>query len=335
MINMRNCNGVTHRTWLSCISVLFLITLPLANHAQTVSHAGDQNTSAKGLHLIEAMHRKLEAIRSHIGKPTIEVPNIVIKNADAREAFYQAVSLYQKSDRLAQEIVRSTVPLDLVTINGQPYQETVIAVINAAMQRIDAVLDELGIQSPQDSDGDNEGDTQQKQATHSDLYVAIINTNQHVNQLLDNKYSPGDVYKQLTAAIHITLTLFDRFPETPRNFSEPKYVPDKTPSDVFKLLIDCYSEVSSIAMLSKVDVLEITSVSKNGPYVPSEVYDVATLLASELKYIHDSVSGLSEVEDSYYPGRVYPSDVYQRGLLLKRMLKDLHHLIKDNPNWHR
>ena len=88
-------------------------------------------------------------------------------------------------------------------------------------------------------------------------------------------------------------------------------------------------------MLSNMDILTFESVEKHGAYIPSEVYDVATLLVSELAYIHDSVPGLTEAEKSYFPVGRYPSDVYQRGLQLRLTLERLHELIAANPNWYR
>lgn len=331
MTIMKNSVGGSIALLCTCVLIFLLSTLPPDARAQTGLQIEPGNTAAQGLLLVEIIHRKLEVIRSYIGKPTEEVPNIAIKNAVPREVFYQAVNLYQKSDRLAQEIARSSISLDPSNLNNDLGQEDVIKVLNAAMQRIDSVIKELAIQPPPAL----EEDYSQKHATNSDLYVAIINTSQRINQLLDDKYSPAEVYQKLTKSIHIALTLFERFPGTPRNFSEPEFIPGKTPSDVFNSLIDCYAQIREIAMQSNIEILEINSASKNGLYVPSEVYDIATLLVSELSYIHDTVPGLSEAEHSYYPGRVYPSHVYQRGLLLKRILDDLHSLIKENPDWYR
>jgi hypothetical protein len=331
MTIMKNGVGESIVFKCACVLIILLSAFPLWVRAQSDSQTETRNTAAEGLLLIEIIHRKLEEIRLYTGKPSEEVPSIVIKNAVPREVFYQAVNLYQKSDRLAQEIARSSVSLDPSVLNIGFRQEDVIAVLNAAMQRIDAVIGELGIQPPQAI----EENYSQKHATNSDLYVAILNTNQHINQILDDKYSPAEVYQKLTKAIHIALTLFEQFPGAPRNFSEPEFVPGKTPSDVFNLLIDCYAQIREIAMLSNIEVLEINSVSKNGLYVPSEVYDIATLLVSELSYIHDTIPGLSEAEKSYFPGRVYPSHVYQRGLLLKQFLGDLHDLITKKPDWYR
>ncbi|MEJ2406643.1 MAG: hypothetical protein P8171_20585 [Candidatus Thiodiazotropha sp.] len=328
---MKNSIGGSIVLRSSCIAIILLSALPLAVHAQAGAQTEDLNSATKGLLLLDILNLKLETIRSYIGKPTDEVANIIIKNATAREVFYQAVNLYNKSDRLAQEIVRHSSSLDPGKLNSESREEAVITVINATMQRIDAVVEELGIQ-PHPAPEKNYSKIH---ATNSDLYVAILNTNQDINQLLDNKYRPAEVYQQLTNAIHIALTLFERFPETPRDFSEPEFIPGKTPSDVFNLLIECYMRIREIAMLSKIEVLEIHSVSKNGLYVPSEVYDIATLLVSELSYIHDTVPGLSKANNSYFPGRVYPSDVYQRGLLLKRLLSNLHDLIMKNPDWRR
>ena len=312
-----------------CLFVLLPI-LPLQEtYAQP--HMGDVQISATAeeLALVELIQFKLEAIRIHVGKPVNEVPDFVIKGATQREVFYQAVNLYQKTDRLAQEIARDTLPLELDKLSQERSAADITKILKTALGRVGRVLERLGIQSPPNAFVTNLS----ADITDSDLYVAILKTNQQINQLLEYKFSPSEVYQQVTTALHITLVLYERFPEVRRILDEPEFIPGKAPSDVFQLLLDCYAVVRDMAMLSGVEVLEIVSVSKKEFYIPSEVYDVATLLVSELNYIYDSIPGLSEPEKSYFPGRKYPSDVYQRASHLQQTLSRLHDLIKANPDW--
>ncbi len=67
--------------------------------------------------------------------------------------------------------------------------------------------------------------------------------------------------------------------------------------------------------------------------IPSDVYDVATLLVSELTYLWEQLDDVPSPRQAYYPGRRFPSHVYQRALLLERQLVELDQLVGSRPGW--
>ena len=63
---------------------------------------------------------------------------------------------------------------------------------------------------------------------------------------------------------------------------------------------------------------------------PSDVYDIASLLLSELAYMQNRVDTKRLIEP-YYPGYKTPSHVYQRAQHLQRYLAELERLTRSNP----
>ena len=65
----------------------------------------------------------------------------------------------------------------------------------------------------------------------------------------------------------------------------------------------------------------------------SDVYDLASLLVSELAYLDSRVASGKSPIDSYYPGRKLPSHTYQRVGILKAQLSQLVALVTTSPGW--
>ena len=68
---------------------------------------------------------------------------------------------------------------------------------------------------------------------------------------------------------------------------------------------------------------------------PSDVYDISSLLVAELAFLHQQAGTLDAPRPAYYPGRKFPSDVYQRAGQLKSQLDELQGLVKTRPAWLR
>ena len=84
------------------------------------------------------------------------------------------------------------------------------------------------------------------------------------------------------------------------------------------------------------DVGELQTSDDHTQYVtPSDVYDIASLLVSELAHIHSQLDSEKSPRRVYYPGRKFPSDIYQRAGILQAQLLELRGLVADHPDWLR
>ncbi len=272
------------------------------------------------------LQQDLELVRYEMGKPRRLEGGGQIAGVAPREVYFQALTLFRKANRLSFEHTREIVD-DLPRPDGEIKPADVLAVVNNALGRIRRVQDKLGINhavAPEAPDPSK---------TPDDVILAILQASQQLNLLLDQPFSPAEVYQQLTLAIGYTARLRaqfpgDRIPET------PVFESGKRPSDVYRKLLDCFAIVRRIAGESNLSMLSLEVHEGNlASAIPSDVYDVATLLVSELTYLWEQLDDVPPPREAYYPGRRFPSHVYQRALLLERQLLEIEPLAGSRPGW--
>ncbi len=272
------------------------------------------------------LQQDLELVRYEMGKPKRLEGGGRIAGVAPREVYFQALTLFRKANRLSFEHTREIVD-DLPRPDGEIKPADVLAVVNNALGRIRQVQDKLGINhavAPEAPDPSK---------TPDDVILAILQASQQLNLLLDQPFSPAEVYQQLTLAIGYTARLRaqfpgDRIPET------PVFESGKRPSDVYRKLLNCFAIVRRIAGESNLSMLSLEVHEGNlANAIPSDVYDVATLLVSELTYLWEQLDDVPPPREAYYPGRRFPSHVYQRALLLERQLLELEQLAGSRPGW--
>jgi len=273
-------------------------------------------------------HGGIELIRFVMGKPKIAGTEIAVTGVAPREVYFQAITMFRKANRLSFEQTRVVAPTPEPPA-GEIDPGDVLAVVNAALERISHVKARLKITTvPATQQPDSS-------KTPSDVFRSIVQANRQLNQLLDESFAPSDVFQQVTLAIGYAARLRARF-SGDRIPEAPELVVGKQPRDVHRQLIECFSIIRAIAVVSGLDMLELqTSVDQIEYVDPSDVYDIASLLVSELAYIHSRLDGAKAPRQVHYPGRKFPSDVDQRAGILKAQLLELKGLVADHPDWLR
>ena len=66
---------------------------------------------------------------------------------------------------------------------------------------------------------------------------------------------------------------------------------------------------------------------------PSDVYDLATLLVSDLTYLYGRLKDVPPIPSVPFPGRKFPSHVYQQAGTLLDHLRALEQQVRANPDW--
>ena len=279
---------------------------------------------------VALVQAELELIRFEMGKPKNKQSAIVVKGAEPREAFFQALTLLRKANRLNFEYRREygTIP---DTPKGPISAADVYALVDAALERIRLVKSTLGITEPAESahpDPDK---------TANDVYSAIVQANRQLNLLLDRQFTPSDVFQQVTLAVSLASHLLSQFPGAARTPPPaPAFERGKQPADVYRRLIACYHLIRQIAASSGLKMLTLeTSEAHFEQVTPSDVYDLAALVVSELSYLHAQMEDAQPHREIYYPGRKFPSHVYQRAGILEKQLIDLERRVKEKPTWLR
>ncbi len=278
------------------------------------------------------LHQELEAIRFEMGKPKDSRKTRMATNAQSHEIYFQALTLFLKSDRLALELTGSTGlrPRPVSPSGIRPFHAW--KMVNAAYHRILTVKEELGI-----TDSFSEK-LQDSTTTPTDVGRAIVEANRQINLLLERRFSPSDVYQQVGVAIRYAASLLGQFPGATLMPKGPSLERGKQPGEVFLRLVECYGRLELIAHQSGIQVLHLDSdgaqrVVMDMEVRPSDVYDMATLLVSDLAYLHAQVKDARPPGIVPFPGRKFPSDVYQETGILRAQLIALEQLVLANPHW--
>jgi hypothetical protein len=201
-------------------------------------------------------------------------------------------------------------------------------VVDAALQRVRLVKKTLGIDEqsrppPRDPD-----------KTPTDVFRSIVSANRQLNLLRDRPFSPSDVFQEVTIAIGYAARLLAHFPGATRIASTPPFEPRKQPADVYRRLVECLGRIRQIAEQSNLKMLTLAiSETDRAEATPSDVHDIASLVVSELAYLHAQLPGVLPAREVYYPGRRFPSQVYQRAGILEGQLLELQRLVQHDPGW--
>ncbi len=270
---------------------------------------------------------ELELIRLEMGKPRNRQSEIEVVNVHPREVFFQAVTLFRKADALCFELAREQVPVPEEPA-GEIRPAHVWAVVDAALNQIRRVKTKLAI--PEQVRERSRDDTH----IPTDVFRSIVQANRQLNLLLDRRFTPSDVFQQVTVAVSYTSRLLGRFPRATRIPMGAPFERGKRPVDVYERLLDCFGRVRTIAERSGIEIVTLSSSHTTGREVtPSDVYDLATLIVSELAYLHGRIEGIEPPQEVYDPGRKFPSHVYQRARILALQLEQLETLVDEKPNW--
>ncbi len=267
----------------------------------------------------------VEQIRVEMGKPAVAESPIEISGAAPREVYFQAQTLFEKANRLSFEHTRQIGdPLPHPGLSIRP--EHVLAVVNSALARIRLAKQELGIPEPVGAPAVDES------KTPTDVIVVTVHASRELNQLLEEPFTPSEVYRQVTVAMGYAARLRayfpgDRIPEV------PEFVRGKEPRDVRAKLFDCLSIVHEIANLAGVEMLRVEPAANRAHVTPSDVYDLATLVVSELAFLWSRLEDAPPPRPAYDPGRKFPSHVFQRAGHLERQLSELLALAEVEPDW--
>jgi hypothetical protein len=267
---------------------------------------------------------ELELIRLEMGKPKDTRREIGVANAEPREVFFQALTLFHKANRLSFELTRERAELPEKPI-GAIRLAHVRAVLEAVLERLRRVKGVLG------SFEQSRKRARDPATTHSDIFRSIVQANRQVNLLLNEPYAPSDTFQQVTLAVGYAAQLRTQFAGT-RMPEAPAFERRKRPADVYYRLIECFARVRAVMQHSGLNALTLEDLHPE-TVTPSDVYDIASLIVSELSFLHSHLDGVLAPPDAYYPGRKFPSDVYQRAGLLEALLIDLQALVATSPSW--
>ncbi|WP_342348231.1 hypothetical protein [uncultured Nitrospira sp.] len=301
---------------------------PVSGHSISL----EEITPADVLARVQLLRDTLELIRFEMGKPLVTPSDAIATNIHSHEAYFQALTLYHKADRLTLELTGSTgIPPEPISLSTLAPLH-IWKMVNASYLRILTIKEELGLKEiiserPEDS-----------ATSLTETGRAIVQANRQLNLLQERHFSPSDVSQQVLLASQYAKRLLSRFPPSTVTLETPPLVRGKQPADVFLRLVECYAILEKVAQQSGIPVLHLDlpaakSVGISQQLEPSDVYDMATLLVSDLAFFYTHLKKHDSLKPISYPGRTFPSLVYQQATVLLHQLKALEQLLANDPEW--
>ncbi len=273
--------------------------------------------------------KELSPLKAYAKKPLDSSVPIAVKGATDREIFFQAFTLFHKTNRLSFEQSRELAEEPKIPPSQEIKPLHVWQVLDASSQRLEAVKQRFEIPAER-----KEKQEMATQASSDELFSALLQANRQVNALLEKEYSVADSFQQVTLALDYASRLLDQFPGADQVPVAAPLEPRRHLGDVRDQLVKCNEIIREIAGRSGVKMMRVKAEKMpSGSLNPGDIYDMASLAASQLAYLHSLSSGADPPYGAYPPGEKSAADVYQRVVTLENQLNQLKEQVEANPNW--
>ncbi|MCF6249070.1 MAG: hypothetical protein L3J69_17180 [Desulfobacula sp.] len=278
-------------------------------------------TSSDVFGAVQKVNYNLDLVRQYMGAPKPIEFDIRVNEAAPQDVYFQALTLFEKSNRLSFEVARIQDFPPLVPEESiQPFH--VFGLVEKANKAIKIVMDDLNISK---ADFMPQPDLSK---TPSDVFKKIMLINRQLNLLLERRFSPSDVYMRVNLAIGYAARLLSQHSGFTRIPSVAVFETKKNPADVYTRLLACLKIISSIYKSAGLKMLDIdTRYIDKKNITPSDVFDVASLIVARLDFLHKKFGVKKKPRPVFYPGRKYPSDVYHHARILEIQLKQINGFI--------
>jgi hypothetical protein len=266
---------------------------------------------------LQRVEQLIDQLSRYMGVQEPDPLHISITNASPHDVYFQARTLIIKANRLSFELIREqNAPPILPGGTIRPAEvKTMITKAGLAISDISREFKILKTYRPQKP---------QKGITPSDVLKAIMTGNRHLNALLEKRFAAEEVYQVVTLAISYASNLLAEHSGAVRIPKKPGYIANKRPLDVYYRLYKCLQLIIQIYKIETFDILEIdiSSIQEKN-IIPSDVFDMASLVVARLDYLYKKKHILRVTREAYFPGRKFPSDVYQQTAILEQQLTAL------------
>lgn len=267
--------------------------------------------------LVQLTSAEIEHLRWFMGRPDNTQSPPKVSGVSPYEVYFQAITLYKKADRLAFEITLDNRPVPSPPA-GQIEPKHVYSVVELALHRLRFVSATL------ETESHAAPEPREKGRTPTDVFKAIVQANRQLNLMLTRQFSPADVFEQVSTALGYADAILASLPHPPPPPLPSPVQPGKQPRDAFLHLLSTYRLVAKITERFDRSMLTIHQWTDDEDNVlPGDVYDLASVLTSELDSIHKDISGAPPPTETPPRRVVFPSDVCQRVAVLETILREI------------
>ena len=305
--------AINHFRHLSLATVVFLSMGSMAD-AQTI-----ENPDVYAL--ASEVADEIELIREVMGRPFDDSPRLPASGVSQFEVYFQAQTLFRKSNQLAQEYAGAQRVAAPPVPEGELQPSDTHAVVAGALEQVGLVKEALGIELeiPPQSRGS---------ASATGVFMTILDTNRQLNLLLDVPILPRDVFDQVTLAVLYSAALLAHHGVEDHVPAAAPFDNYKRPADVYRSLLISADLLSSLAEKSGVSVLRLSS-RRNIPddIEPGHVYDLARILVAGLAVLSNTLDAQDVFPDLEQPDLIFPTQVHARASILQSQLEELDALL--------
>ncbi|MBT3923650.1 MAG: hypothetical protein HOF21_13855 [Nitrospina sp.] len=198
----------------------------------------------------QRIQNEIAQIRNEMGKAKPPFLDIFVTKAEPREVFFQAITLYQKADRLCFDHTRDTGPIPPKVNRENIIPGDVLEVLKQAMTRVNCLSRHWEIPKSLRQPIVNPF------TVSGDVFRKILEINRDLNFLLDIPYSPTTVYRRVQETIkHLETLLLRNYPDV--DLPElPEFVQEKQPRDVYFQIQKNLTILQQISRFRGIAVLE-------------------------------------------------------------------------------
>jgi len=266
---------------------------------------------------VQELNQDIETLRRHMGADRAALMDIHVSRAAPQDVYFQALTMLNKANRLSFEITRQqSLPPSIP--QKKIFPSHVIILVENAHEVLKNILENFKI---------HQIHSKRKldfSKTPSDVFKLIMLTNRQLNLLLERRFSPSDVYLRTMLAIGYSARLLSHYTSSLRIPKAPHFESNKTPIDVYLRFLNCLDIISQIYHNVGFKALDINTDNINhNAITPSDVFDIASLVVARLDFLHKNIGLNKKPREVFYPGRKYPSDVYQYVGILEKQLKQI------------
>jgi hypothetical protein len=307
---------------------LALCALSLWLHFFPVPAAAADTEPVEVYSLTQQILGDIELVRIEMGIPkTASIP-IKVTGVSPWESFHQVRLLYEKTNQLAFEFTRHMAPDISVPPAKDITNADVLKTLLLVRERVMETKKALGITESAKAPPTSP-------VTYDDVFLTLVIADRVTHQCLLTPVGPMLAYQRVTRAVGYTSRLLELFPDVAGIMPPtPPLAHGKIPGDTFFRLYGCLQIIEQIAVKSglKIMKLDVSAVERE-KLTPADVQNMAAIIIAELSYIHSFQKSAKPVRQAIYPGRKFPSLVYQRAGILEAQLSDLLKKVTKSPRW--
>lgn len=264
-------------------SVAFLLALAIA------PPAGAEEIQPPDVYaLVAELADEVELLRSEMGVAKFSNDGFVVSNACPREVYYQAATVVERAQRLAAEqIGLRTTSIEM----SQSKPRTPADVHQLTQRSIDTIRKisrTFGITAHTSAHKPDPS------KTPSDVYNATLMVGRQISLMVHDRHSPDDVYAKVEIANRRVAGLLRLESGRTVVIEEPELARKKRPSDVYLALLKAFDVIERIADRAGVQTLTVNATAVEAEDInPSEVFELATLIVSELDFLNAKRGAIS------------------------------------------